>query len=224
MTLLNPMLDRRALLGIGLAVLAPHEQAASQPAQVGGGGGGDDAARAVKLVMAATGQVGVTTSYDPAYKKIPYPGGDVPRDRGVCTDVIVRAYRDAFGVDLQSLVHADMRDNFQRYPSRWGLTKPDPNIDHRRVLNLRVYLTRKGGELPMPPDGRGWQPGDIVSQVLVPPGSAQSGLPHIGIISDVMSADQARRLVLHNIGSGTRAEDILETYQITGRYRWLPSV
>ena len=212
-------LDRRTVLSAGLALVASRWPGVAQPAQ-------DvrvaEAARAAVLIAAASMQIGVTTQYDPAYVRLAFPGGDVPRERGVCTDVVVRAYRDAFKLDLQAQVHTDMRKNFARYPTRWGLNAPDTNIDHRRVMNLRIFFARKGAEKPIPATADEWQPGDIVTQELVAPGTRKSGLPHIGIVGDTLNAARTRRLVIHNIGSGARSEDILETYQITGRYRWLP--
>ena len=167
--------------------------------------------RAAKLIATARMQVGVTLSYDPAYTVLPFPGGDVPRERGVCTDVVIRAYRDAFGIDLQALVNADMRGNFAAYPRKWGLTRPDPSIDHRRVPNLARFLARMGAALPVPADGKGWQPGDIFTSA---PGTAT----HIGIVSDVPGARGP--MILHNIGRGAREEDALLDWPITGRFRW----
>ena len=168
-------------------------------------------AAAQKLVAAARRQVGVTTAYDPAYSKLDYPGGDVPRERGVCTDVIVRAYRDGLGLDLQVLVHEDMRRAFSAYPPLWGLKRTDRNIDHRRVPNLQAFFKRAGAALA---NGTDYQPGDIVSQML--PGN----LPHIGIVADERTADGARPLVVHNIGAGARIEDVLFAYPATGHYRF----
>lgn len=170
-----------------------------------------------RLITAARAQIGVTRAYDPAYTRLDFPGGDVARDKGVCTDVVVRAYRDAFGLDLQALVNADMRSAFASYPRRWGLTRPDPSIDHRRVLNLAVYLTRRA-EVPgaAPPSVDVFQPGDIATQLL--PGN----LPHIGIVSD-RRADTGRLLMIHNIGGGTEESDVLALYKLTGRYRLVPT-
>ena len=167
-----------------------------------------------QLVAAARRQVGVTLTYDAAYSKLDYPGGDVPRERGVCTDVIVRAYRDALDVDLQVLVHEDMRKAFSAYPALWGLKKTDRNIDHRRVPNLRVFFKRAGAEMAIAERGQDYRPGDIVSQTL--PGN----LPHIGIVTDERTSDGSRPLVVHNIGAGARLEDVLFAYPITGRYRY----
>jgi uncharacterized protein YijF (DUF1287 family) len=170
-----------------------------------------------KLIAAARAQIGVTRSYDPAYTAIPFPGGDVPREKGVCTDVIVRAYRDAFGLDLQALVNADMRAHFSDYPKAWGLKRPDPNIDHRRVLNLAAYFTRHRAKLAgaafAPTEA---QPGDLVTQLL--PGN----LPHIGIVSDKGALD-GRFLMIHNIGAGAEESDVLATYALTGRYALSPT-
>jgi uncharacterized protein len=170
-----------------------------------------------KLIAAARAQVGVTLRYDPAYTRLAFPGGDVPREKGVCTDVVVRAYRDALGIDLQALVNADMKAAFSNYPTRWGLNRPDASIDHRRVLNLRVFFQRKGfavGPARLTPDV--FEPGDLATQTL--PGN----LPHIGVVSD-KSAASGRLLLIHNIGAGTEESDVLATYTLTGRYRLTPA-
>ncbi|WP_342239621.1 DUF1287 domain-containing protein [Inquilinus sp. OTU3971] len=166
-----------------------------------------------RLAAAAEAQIGVTVTYDPAYARLAYPGGDVPRDRGVCTDVVIRAYRDAFGIDLQRLVHEDMRENFSRYPRSWGLSRPDPNIDHRRVPNLQAFFRRRGRALPAesPQD---FAEGDLVTQML--PGN----LPHIAIATAKIGTSGAP-LVVHNIGGGTRLEDRLLDFPVTGRYRFI---
>ena len=169
---------------------------------------------AAKLIAAAERQVGVTLTYDPAYVTLAYPGGDLPRQRGVCTDVVIRAYRDALGLDLQRLVHEDMRANFAKYPARWGLKRPDRNIDHRRVPNLQVFLKRQGAELPVPETPAGYRPGDLVTWAL--PGN----LPHIGIVTHHASLDGLRPLIVHNIGAGARLEDMMFDFAITGRYRF----
>ena len=172
---------------------------------------------AARLIAAASAQIGVTKLYDASYQSLQFPGGDVPADRGVCTDVIVRAYRQAFGFDLQQKVNVDMRAHGAVYPQRWGLHKPDANIDHRRVLNLQTYFARQGAERPRPIGFTDWQPGDLVTQ-LVP-----ANLPHIGIVSGTSNSDNTRLLVIHNIGQGTLLEDTLATYPITGRYRFFPA-
>ena len=165
------------------------------------------------LVASATSQIGVTVRYDPQYLVMKYPGGDVPIDRGVCTDVIVRAYR-SIGIDLQKLVNEDMRAHFDAYPHRW-LAQPDSNIDHRRVPNLAVFFARHGQTLPISLNAREYLPGDIVTWKL--PG----GLNHIGLVSD--RKENGRPLMIHNIGEGTQWEDVLFAYQITGHYRYLPT-
>jgi len=154
------------------------------------------------LARAAATQVGVTTIYDPSYVQLRYPGGDLPLERGVCADVIIRAFRN-IGVDLQREVHEDMRAHFGSYPQNWGLSSPDANIDHRRVLNLMTYFKRHGKTA-----GGDFQAGDIVAWRL--PG----GFYHIGIVA----ADG--RLVIHNIGRGAQKEDILHAFPIIGHYRW----
>ena len=171
-------------------------------------GGNDD------IVAAARRQVGVTVHYDPAYRRLAYPGGDVPADRGVCTDVIVRALRTARGADLQRQVHEDLKANWDSYPHqrRWGLSKPDPNIDHRRVPNLMTYFKRAGYAAPLTRAAADYLPGDIVAWDL------GRGILHIGIVADLRSVG-GTPLVVHNIGAGAREEDILFRYTIIGHYR-----
>jgi uncharacterized protein YijF (DUF1287 family) len=166
-----------------------------------------------RIIAGAKKQVGVTRSYDSAYRTIAYPGGDVPLHTGVCTDVVIRAFRHA-GIDLQVLVHQDMKQNFVKYPKTWGLRKPDTNIDHRRVPNLATFFTRRGGKLAVTDRAADYQPGDIVTWRL------SSGVPHIGIVSDIHSRFTKRPLVIHNIGSGAQIEDVLFEYELTGHYRW----
>jgi len=169
---------------------------------------------AASLVKAARAQVGVTLVYDSAYTSIPYPNGDVPVVRGVCADVVVRAFRQQ-GLDLQQLVHEDMKRHFADYPRTWGLRRPDPNIDHRRVLNLETYLRRRGFALRGSFAPADFRPGDVVSWRL--PGN----LPHIGIVSDRQAADgSGRPLVIHNVGRGAREEDALFAWPQAGHYRW----
>lgn len=165
-----------------------------------------------RLVEAARTQVGVTLGYDPAYRRIAYPGGDVPLATGVCTDVVIRALR-AQGLDLQQRVHEDMRRHFSAYPRHWGLRRPDPNIDHRRVPNLMTWFDRQGLSLKVGQAAADYQPGDIVTWDL------GRGLQHIGIISDRRSRE-GTPLALHNIGQGTREEDILFRWPILGHYRF----
>jgi uncharacterized protein len=169
---------------------------------------------AQNLIAAAEAQIGVTLSYDPAYRRIQFPGGDVPRASGVCTDVIIRAYRAAFGFDLQQAVNADMKRNFSAYPNNWGLSRTDSNIDHRRVPNLRTFFRRKGAELRLGLGAADFLPGDVVTQNL--PGN----LAHIGLVSNRLNIGQSRPLVIHNIGGGAQIEDTLFAFEITGRYRF----
>ena len=164
-----------------------------------------------KIAEAGQKQIGVTVSYDPAYASLDYPGGDVPQERGVCTDVVVRALRKAINQDLQQLVHEDMKKNFSKYPQIWGLSRPDKNIDHRRVPNLIVYLKRKHTTIPL--TEKIFLPGDFVT-CTVPP-----HLPHIMIVSDKKDA-AGTPLVIHNIGGGTREEDRLADFPLTGHFRW----
>jgi uncharacterized protein len=169
-----------------------------------------DSARSV--VRAARAQVGVTVGYDPSYVRIPYPGGDVPGETGVCTDVVIRAFRRV-GIDLQRAVHEDMRRSFAAYPQLWGRRTPDANIDHRRVPNLMAYFRRAGRALPISADPAAYRPGDVVAWDL------GRGVRHIGIVSDRMSRQSHRYLILHNIGAGAREEDVLFAWRIIGHYR-----
>lgn len=171
---------------------------------------------ATKLVDAALGQVGVTVLYDPAYVRLDYPGGDVPAERGVCTDVVVRAYREAFKVDLQRLVNEDMRAAFSAYPTIWGGKRPDRNIDHRRVPNLETFFKRRGAALDVAGDPATYRPGDLVTQRL--PGN----LPHIAIVTGRMTPDGRRPLLVHNIGAGAQVEDTLFAFHIAGHFRFPP--
>jgi len=171
----------------------------------------------LRLIKAARAQIGVTLIYNPAYVRLSYPGGDVAPEQGVCTDVIVRAYRTALNIDLQKLVHEDMKSSFASYPTQWGLKRPDPNIDHRRVPNLQMFFQRKGASLPVTTSPADYRPGDLVTQML--PGN----LPHIAIVSDRRSADGTRPLVIHNIGRGAREEDGLFAFPVTGHYRFMPA-
>jgi uncharacterized protein len=166
-----------------------------------------------RLVEAAYAQIGVTLRYDASYRQIAFPGGDVPRDRGVCSDVIIRAYRGA-GIDLQWLVNDDMRRAFAAYPRLWRSSRADPNIDHRRVPNLAMFFARHGASLGLTADAEAYRAGDVVTWRL--PG----GLAHIGLVAD-RKAD-GRPLVVHNIGGGAQLEDVLFAFEITGHYRYLP--
>ncbi|TDR32839.1 DUF1287 domain-containing protein [Hydromonas duriensis] len=166
-----------------------------------------------QLVQNARDQIGVTVRYDPEYTVIPYPNGDVAQFKGVCTDVVIRAMRGQ-GVDLQKLVHEDMRQNFSHYPTRWGLNRADANIDHRRVLNLEVFMARRGLSLPLSTRPADFQAGDWVTWRV-----GDKNLPHIGIVSDKKSRDGVP-LIIHNIGLGTQEEDVLFSYKMVGHYRW----
>jgi uncharacterized protein YijF (DUF1287 family) len=165
-----------------------------------------------RLTAAARDQIGVTVTYDPAYVALEFPGGDLPRSRGVCTDVVIRALRDGWGIDLQLAVNRDMQADFPAYPALWGLTRPDRNIDHRRVPNLRTLFARIGAEVPLTEGPTPYLPGDIITWTL--PGN----LDHIGIVSDRLTTD-GTPLILHNIGAGAHEEDILFAYPMTGHYR-----
>jgi uncharacterized protein YijF (DUF1287 family) len=165
-----------------------------------------------RLAKAARDQVGVTVTYDPSYTRLEFPGGDLPRDRGVCTDVVIRALRDGWGIDLQLAVNRDMTADFAAYPAFWGLTAPDRNIDHRRVPNLQRLFTRIGAEVPLSDGPTPYLPGDIITWTL--PGN----IAHMGIVSDQLGPDGSP-LILHNIGAGAQEEDILFAYPMTGHYR-----
>ena len=154
--------------------------------------------------------------YDGSYRQIPYPNGDVPKNIGVCTDVVIRAYRK-LGIDLQKEVHEDMKANFSKYPKTWGLKSTDTNIDHRRVPNLQVFFTRKGTSIPVTKNADDYKPGDLVTWMLTP------SLPHIGIVVNRKSADGKRYMIVHNIGRGQELEDCLFNYNISGHYRYNPT-
>lgn len=152
-------------------------------------------------------------TYDPAYFTLKYPNGDVPADKGVCTDVVIRAYRK-LGIDLQKEVHEDMKKNFSKYPKNWGLKRPDTNIDHRRVPNLKVFFAKFGQSKSIETNPALYAPGDIVTWLL--PGN----LTHIGIVVNKKSADGKRYLIVHNIGAGQVIEDCLFKFTITGHYQY----
>ncbi|MCL2591212.1 MAG: DUF1287 domain-containing protein [Betaproteobacteria bacterium] len=168
---------------------------------------------AEKSVALARAQIGVTLTYDSAYTMIPYPNGDVSKDKGVCTDVIIRALRGQ-GIDLQQLVHEDMRRAFAQYPTRWGQKRPDPNIDHRRVLNLETFMRRKGRDLPVSKNPHDYRAGDWVTWRL-----GEKQLPHIGMVSD-RTAEDGTPLIIHNIGNGTQEENTLFAFPVVGHFRW----
>ncbi len=166
------------------------------------------------LAAAAVERTHHSVRYVSAYVKIPYPGGDVPADTGVCTDEVIRSYR-AVGVDLQKEVHEDMVKRFSAYPRGWASRGPDTNIDHRRVPNLRVFFSRNGETLPITAKARDYSPGDLVTWDL------GGNVPHIGIVVDQKSSVTGRNMVVHNIGSGPKMEDVLFNWKITGHYRYL---
>jgi uncharacterized protein YijF (DUF1287 family) len=166
-----------------------------------------------RLVEAARERTLRQETYDGTYRRIPYPLGDVPDHLGVCTDLVVRAYR-RLGVDLQALVHQDMTKSFRSYPAAWGLKAPDPNIDHRRVPNLQVFFARHGKSLAVSDVPTRYLPGSLVTWRL--PGN----LPHIGIVSDQIVPGTRRPRIIHNIGAGPVEDDILFSYPITGHYRY----
>lgn len=170
------------------------------------------------LVDAAMARTGHAVTYDGAYRKIAYPMGDVPAHIGVCTDVIIRSYR-ALGVDLQARVHEDMAADFSAYPAHWGLARPDPNIDYRRVPNLQIFSARHGESLPVSDTASDYRPGDLVTWNLR--GMLGGRLPHIGIVTDQVSP-HGDPLIVHNIGAGPTLEDRLFAYPVTGHYRYLP--
>jgi uncharacterized protein YijF (DUF1287 family) len=167
-----------------------------------------------QVVEAAVEQTHYTSRYDASYVQLDYPGGDVPLDRGACTDVIVRAFRKG-GVDLQQSVHEDMARNFAAYPQTWGLPKPDSNIDHRRVPNLMTYFKRQGKSLPVTGSGKDYLPGDVVTWDL-----NGLGLTHVGIVTNQWSDDTQNYLLVHNIGAGAQIENVLFAWRITGHYRY----
>lgn len=169
----------------------------------------------LSLVGAAKDRLKHRVTYDGRYLTIDYPNGDVPQNIGVCTDVLIRSYR-SIGIDLQKLVHEDMKGNFDEYPSKriWGMTRTDTNIDHRRVPNLRRFFERRGDSFAPTTKASNYKPGDIVSWHL--PGN----LPHIGIVSDINSTVTGNPMIVHNIGRGPQLEDMLFEYTITGHYRY----
>lgn len=167
-----------------------------------------------KVLESAVKQTETTTSYSQDYYTIAYPNGDVPKETGACTDVIIRAFRAA-SVDLQKEVHEDMRDNFTKYPAKWGLPAPDPNIDHRRVLNLQTFFDRRGKSLAVTENGADYQPGDVVTWDL-----DGKGMTHTGLVSNIWNERAQRYLIIHNIGRGARLEDRIFEWQVTGHYRY----
>lgn len=168
----------------------------------------------MQLVEAALERTQYEVTYDGRYIGIDYPNGDVPADIGVCTDVIIRSYRK-LSIDLQLLVHEDMKRNFSMYPKKWGLKRPDTNIDHRRVPNLRTFFTRYGESLHVSDKAEDYKAGDLVTWML------PNNLPHIGIVVNEKS-EAGRPMIVHNVGAGPKKEDFLFAYRITGHYRFFP--
>lgn len=167
-----------------------------------------------RMLENAGRQIEVTRSYDPEYVRINYPNGDVAPEKGVCTDVVIRAFRAA-GIDLQREVHEDMRASFAAYPKKWNLKSPDTNIDHRRVPNLQTFFARKGKSLPITQPGDNFKPGDVVAWDL-----DGKGLTHIGLVSNVWNEKTGRYSIIHNIGGGAALEDRIFEWKITGHYRY----
>ncbi|VDC33038.1 DUF1287 domain-containing protein [Pseudogemmobacter humi] len=190
---------RRGFLALALTPLLPRLARADEPGE--------------RIAAAAEAQVGVVTLYDPAYVALDFPGGDVAPERGVCTDVLVRALRVAERIDLQAAVNADMKADFAAYPALWGLKRTDRNIDHRRVPNLRRLLERTGADLPGDAD---FLPGDVITCTI--PGD----LAHLMIVANARAG--GRQMIVHNIGRGTQVEDRLEEFPRTGHYRLSPPV
>jgi uncharacterized protein YijF (DUF1287 family) len=210
---------RPYLAAFALLVLAPVSASLAAAEQTGVPSNATSEARrhefTQRLVAAAIERTHHVVRYDPAYVRIPYPGGDVPADTGVCTDEILRSYRSV-GVDLQKEVHEDMAQNFNLYLRKWRwLTKgPDSNIDHRRVPNLMGFFARKGESLALSGRAEDYAPGDIVTWDL------GGGVPHVGLVVDQKSAQSGRYMIVHNIGQGPRMEDVLFNWKVTGHYRY----
>lgn len=173
------------------------------------------ASPASEIADAAQDRTSANVRYEPAYVRLTYPGGDVPAATGVCTDVVIRTYREALDFDFQKAVHEDMTANFSAYPKNWGLTRADKNIDHRRVPNLETYLKRQGASLGTSKNKDDFKPGDIVSWRL------GRRLPHIGVVSDKTARD-GTPLIVHNIGAGPKQENILFEYPMAGHFRFHP--
>lgn len=204
--------DRLLFAPLAAALLFPTASSISQTQTV------KDAARQrllKKLVAAAEERTNHIVRYDPAYVRIPYPGGDVPADTGVCSDEVIRSYR-AVGVDLQKEVHEDMAKNRSAYPQKWRTlaSSTDTSIDHRRVPNLMVFFRRRGEALEITDRAADYLPGDLVTWDL------GGDVPHIGIVVDEKSAEGGRHLIVHNIGEGPKREDVLFEWKITGHYRY----
>lgn len=168
---------------------------------------------AEKLSKAALELTKQKVDYDPQYFSIPYPNGDVPADKGVCTDVVIRAYRK-LDIDLQKEVHEDMKANFDLYPKNWGLKKTDKNIDHRRVPNLMKFFSRKGTVKKITDKAEDYVPGDIVCWNLT------GAITHVGVVVNKKSPDGKRYMIVHNIGQGQVTDDVLFEYKIIAHYSY----
>jgi uncharacterized protein YijF (DUF1287 family) len=198
----------RLMLLVLLLLLVLVGVAAAEPADFGS-----------RLSTAAIERTTHSVVYDPSYVVMPYPGGDAPEGRGVCSDEVIRALRSV-GVDLQLLLHEDMKKDFSAYPALWGLKRPDSNIDHRRVPNIEAFLSRAGARLPLTASAADYRPGDIVAWNL----RGEAGfLPHIGIVTDRVGTS-GWPMVVHNIGAGPKLEDVLFQWPMTGHYRYSPAV
>lgn len=204
----NPARGLVAILAVLVAVTWPDAPGAQQSAP------GNETVD--KLVAAAIERTRQNVTYDGSYHGIAYPMGDVPANIGVCTDVVIRAYRAGLGIDLQQRVHEDMKQAFGEYPKMWGLGRPDPNIDHRRVPNLETFLKRHGETLAITDNPDDYKPGDIVTWRLT-----GTGLPHIGIVTDRRAPITRNPIIAHNIGRGPELSDMLFDYPISGHFRYL---
>jgi len=202
------MITRKMLALVIVLSMAPAALAQQIQSAVG---------RPERLVVAAIDRTKHDVTYDGSYHRLAYPLGDVPANIGVCTDVVIRAYRAGLGVDLQQRVHEDMKRDFGKYPKIWGLSRPDPNIDHRRVPNLEIFLKRHGETLPITDNPEDYKPGDLVTWRLT-----GTGLPHIGIVTDRRAPITGNPIIAHNIGRGPELGDMLFDYRISGHFRYLP--
>jgi len=187
-------------------LLSERELAAAQQVKA-------DATPLERVLAHSIEQTTKTSSYDASYVKLDYPNGDLPIERGVCADVVVRAFRQG-GIDLQKELHEDMEKNFAKYPQKWGAKGTDKNIDHRRVPNLMTWFERQGKSLPLSPEAKDYLPGDVVAWEIV------NGHFHIGIVSKIKVKETNRYAIVHNIGSGAMLEDVLFEWKVVGHYRY----
>ena len=206
-----PIILLAAILSISCRILPAIGESVTVPAPIPR----ENLAPNIRRILDhARQQTKITTGYSQEYFVIGYPNGDPPAETGACTDVVVRAFRAA-DVDLQKEVHLDMSANFSKYPSKWGLKTPDTNIDHRRVPNLQTFFTRRGKSVPVTRNSADYQPGDVVTWNL-----DGKGMTHIGLVSDIWNETTGRFYIIHNMGWGTRVEDRLFEWQLTGHYRF----